>query len=231
MIVTIGGTKGGVGKTTTALQLALARTLTGSSILLVDGDRQGSALTAVSMRSEAARSPGLACVHYPDERVLRAQVQQQAPRYDDVIIDVGGRDSAALRAALLLSDILIVPVQPRSLDVWAFSDIAALVDGAQEARAERGRPPLRACAVLSMADTGASSDNTAAVEALAEHGQFTWIDAPIRRRKAFANATGLGLAVTEMTPRDAKACEEIAELVRNVFTIAGKLHTNAKGTV
>jgi chromosome partitioning protein len=146
-------------------------------------------------------------------------------------IDVGGRDSAALRAALLLSDILIVPVQPRSLDVWAFSDIAALVDGAQEARAERGRPPLRACAVLSMADTGASSDNTAAVEALAEHGQFTWIDAPIRRRKAFANATGLGLAVTEMTPRDAKACEEIAELVRNVFTIAGKLHTNAKGTV
>ncbi|MFL5286227.1 MAG: ParA family protein [Rhodopila sp.] len=77
MIVTVGSTKGGVGKTTIALQLALARTLAGSSVLLADGDRQGSALTAVSMRSEAARSPGLACVHYPDERVLRAQVQQQ----------------------------------------------------------------------------------------------------------------------------------------------------------
>jgi chromosome partitioning protein len=228
MIVTIGATKGGVGKTTIALQLALARTLAGSSVLLVDGDRQASALTAVAMRSEASRAPGIACVHYPEERVLQAQVQQQAPHYDDVIIDVGGRDSAALRRALLISDLIVVPVQPRSVDVWAFADIAGLVDRAQEERAERGRPPLRTCAVLSMADPGASSDNAAAVDALSEHSQFAWIDAPIRRRKAYANATGLGYAVSEMTPRDPKACEEVAELVRNVFTIADDLHTNPK---
>ena len=85
--------------------------------------------------------------------------------------------------------------------------------------------------MLSMADTGASSDNTAAVEALAEHGQFAWIDAPIRRRKAFANATGLCLAVVEMSPRDPKACEEIAELLRNAFSIAEKLHGKVKEMV
>jgi chromosome partitioning protein len=43
MIVTVGNTKGGVGKTTLAVQLALARTLAGRDVLLVDGDRQGSA--------------------------------------------------------------------------------------------------------------------------------------------------------------------------------------------
>jgi len=223
MIVTVGSTKGGVGKTTIALQLALAGTLAGRAVLLVDGDRQGSALTTIAMRSEANREPGLACAHYPDERVLRAQVQQQAPRYDHVIIDVGGRDSAALRMSLMISDLLLVPIPPRSLDVWAFADIAELVTDAQEARAERDRAPLRAFAVLSLADP-AGRDNAAAVEALAEHSQFAWFDAPIQRRKAFANATGLGLAVSEMVPRDPKACEEVARLFRNVFTIADSLH-------
>jgi chromosome partitioning protein len=45
MIVTVGNTKGGVGKTTLAFQLALARALSGRDVLLVDGDRQGSAQT------------------------------------------------------------------------------------------------------------------------------------------------------------------------------------------
>jgi chromosome partitioning protein len=179
MIVTIGSTKGGVGKTTLALQIALLRTLFGRKVLLVDGDRQGSALTAVSMRSDSGRQPGLSCVHFPDERALRSQVQQQAANYDDVLIDVGGRDSAALRMALLISDLLLVPVQPRSIDVWAFPDIAGLIDGAQEARADRDRLALRVLAVLNLADTGVGNDNAAARAALADHEQFRWTDAPV----------------------------------------------------
>jgi chromosome partitioning protein len=99
MIVTVGNTKGGVGKTTLAVQLALARTLTGRDVLLVDGDRQGSAQTAMAIRAQASRKPGLACVQYPEGRVLRDQVQHQARKYDDVVIDAGGRDSTPLRAA------------------------------------------------------------------------------------------------------------------------------------
>ena len=155
MIVTVGNTKGGVGKTTLAVQLALARALTGRDVLVVDGDRQGSAQTAIAVRAEAGRLPGLTCVHYPDGVVLRPQVMRQASKYDDVVIDAGGRDSTALRAALALSDLLIVPFLPRSIDVWALADIAALVD---EARGVRDG--LRAYAALNAADPGTSSDNT-----------------------------------------------------------------------
>lgn len=212
MIVTIGNTKGGVGKTTLALQLALARAIAGRDVLMVDGDRQGSAQMAVAIRGEAGRSPGLACVQYPDGAVLRAQVQRQAGKYDDVVIDAGGRDSAALRAALALSDLLIVPFLPRSVDVWALADIAALVAEASEIR-----DGLRAYAVLNAADPGTSSDNTEAAAALADFPRLTLLDAPIRRRKAFANAVGLGLSVDELAPRDPKACEELAALVSMVF--------------
>jgi chromosome partitioning protein len=183
------------------------------------------------MRSEANRKPGLSCVHYPDEKALRAQVIQQCEAYDDVVIDVGGRDSAALRMSLLLSDLIVIPVQPRSIDVWAFADMADLIDRADDTRAERGRPPLLSIAVLNLADSGAGADNASAIEALAEFSKVRWTDTPLRRRKAFANASGLGLSVAEMSPRDLKACSEMDALVGNVFTIAERAVSTLEETV
>ncbi|MEX3606063.1 MAG: hypothetical protein VB142_06520 [Burkholderia sp.] len=65
---------------------------------------------------------------------MRAQVTQQQSKFQDIIIDAGGRDSTALRAALVLSDVIVVPSQPRSYDVWALNYIAALVDEARSVR-------------------------------------------------------------------------------------------------
>jgi chromosome partitioning protein len=143
--------------------------------------------------------------------VLRDQVRLQAPRYQDVLIDAGGRDSGALRAALVLTDVLLIPFLPRSVDVWALADIAALVDEAGAVR-----DGLLAYAVLNAADPGASSDNTDAAAALAEFSQLALLDTPIRRRKAFANATGQGLSVDELTPIDPKASAELSALVNAV---------------
>ena len=123
MIVTVGNTKGGVGKTTLALNFAIARAIAGRDVWLIDGDRQGTAQTAITIRSEAGRQPLIACAQYADESTLRAQVQQVGPKFEDIVIDAGGRDSTALRAALVLSDVLVVPFAPRSLDVWALADI------------------------------------------------------------------------------------------------------------
>ena len=68
MIVTVGNTKGGVGKTTLAVQLALARASAGRDVLMVDGDRQGSAQMAVAIRAEANCAPGLAVSSTPTAR-------------------------------------------------------------------------------------------------------------------------------------------------------------------
>jgi chromosome partitioning protein len=215
MIVTVGNTKGGVGKTTLAVNLAIARALAGRDVWLIDGDRQGTAQTAISIRSDNGQQPGIACATYSDGPALRAQVQQQAGKFDDIIIDAGGRDSTALRAALVLSDVLIVPFQPRSYDVWALNDIAALVD---EARSVRDN--LRAVAVLNCADPGEySTDNIEAAAAVADVPQFEYLATPIRRRKAFANAAGAGLSVLEQRPADKKAVAEIEALIKALFNI------------
>ncbi len=213
MIITVGNTKGGVGKTTIAVNLAIARALTGRDVWLIDGDRQGTAQTAISIRAEAGHSPGIACATYPDGPTLRGQVQQQGSKFDDIIIDAGGRDSTALRAALVLSDVLLVPFQPRSYDVWALNDIAALVDEARSVR-----DGLRCFAVLNCADPGEhSTDNADAAAAVAEVSQFEYLPTPIRRRKAFANAAGAGQSVLEIKPQDAKASAEINALISALF--------------
>lgn len=213
MIVTVGNTKGGVGKTTLAVNLAIARALAGRDVWLIDADRQGTAQTAISIRADASHIPGIACASYPDGPTLRAQITQQQSKFQDIIIDAGGRDSTALRAALGLSDVIVVPFQPRSYDVWALNDIAALVD---EARSVRDN--LRAVAVLNCADPGEhSTDNTEAAAAVADVPQFEYLATPIRRRKAFANAAGAGLSVLEFKPHDKKAMAEMNALVSALF--------------
>lgn len=213
MIIAIGNTKGGVGKTTLAVQLAIIRATAGREVWLIDGDRQGTAAAAIAARSEAGKLPGIACAQYPDGPNLRAQVQQQRDKWDDIIIDVGGRDSTALRAALILADTLLVPFAPRSYDVWALDDMAALIDEARSVR-----DGLRAVAVMNQADPGDhSTDNAEAAAAVKEVPQFIYLPIPIRRRKAFSNAGGAGLAVSELTPRDTKAVAEISALANAVF--------------
>lgn len=213
MIITVGNTKGGVGKTTLALNIAIARALAGRDVWLIDGDRQGTAQTAISIRADSGVIPGISCASYPEGQALRAQVQQQSNKFQEIIIDAGGRDSSALRAALILSDVLLVPFQPRSYDVWALNDMAALVDEARSVR-----DGLRAYAVLNCADPGElSADNIEAAEAVAEVTQFEYLATPIRRRKAFANAAGQGLSVLEYKPHDNKATLELNALISILF--------------
>ncbi len=212
MIVTVGNTKGGVGKSTLAVQLAIARARAGRDVWLVDADMQGSAQTAIGLRADSGQQPGVSCAQFADMKLLRSQVPMQAPKYQDVLIDAGGRDNGALRTALILSDLVLIPFQPRSVDVWALESMGELVEEAQAVK-----PALRVFAVLNGADPSSSSDNADAAEALADYPQLKLLPVIIRRRKAFADATGLGLSVEERTPRDPKACAEIAALESTVF--------------
>jgi chromosome partitioning protein len=103
--------------------------------------------------------------------------------------------------------------------VWSLADIAGLIDRAQEAREDDGRPRLRVLAVLNLADPGDNRDTAETIETLAGFPQFAVAAAIVRRRKAIANAMAHGLAVAELQPRDPKACEEIEQLVSNVFNV------------
>ena len=208
MIVTVGNTKGGTGKSTIAINLAIAR---GGKVWMIDSDRQGTLKTAMLIRAQAGRLPAIPCDQICDGDNLYSMVTAKKGKFDDVVIDAGGRDSSALRAAMLLSDLVLIPFAPRSLDVWALADMNALV---AEARAVNNG--LRACAILSCADS-TGHDNRDAVEALADYPELAYLPTPISRRKSVANAVGMGLSVLEMKPKDEKAIAELKKLLHSVF--------------
>jgi chromosome partitioning protein len=211
MILTVGNTKGGVGKTTLALNLAIARAIAGRDVWFIDGDRQGTGLIALSIRAENEALPFIACAQYADGATLRQQVRQTGGKFQDIVIDAGGRDSSALRSALTLTDVLVIPFAPRSFDVWAFSEISKLIEEIKEVRGE-----FPVYAILNSADA-TGSDNAEAIEALAEYPQFTYLDAPVRRRKSISTSAGRGLSVFEHSPKDQKACEEMQNLVNMIY--------------
>jgi chromosome partitioning protein len=153
MIVNVGNTEGGTGKTTFVVQIALERQGAGRAVLLVDADRQGSAQKVMTMLVENGHKP-LACVQLAEGRLLRAQLAPLASQHDDTVIDAGGHDSEALRVAMLRADLLVVPVQPRGLDVFELATMAELIERAQDIRQDEGRPTLRVLAALSLADPG-----------------------------------------------------------------------------
>jgi chromosome partitioning protein len=214
MIITVGNTKGGVGKTTLAVNIAAARAQQGRDVLLIDGDRQGTAQIAVGIRANDDSLPGIACVSYPEGPILRTQVLQQKMKYDDIIIDAGGRDSTALRAALVLSDALLVPYRPGSFDVWALEDISALI---KEARSVRDG--LNVFAIINAADSNPHSiDNREAAEVIADFPELTLIPKHIVARKAWSNGAASGKCTLEMKPRDPKADADLERLISILFS-------------
>ena len=210
MILAVGNIKGGVGKTTLAVNLAIVRAAAGRDVLLVDGDEQRTALTFTDLRTDLLGEPGYTAVSLQGA-ALRTQVRQLSGKYDDIVIDVGGRDTGSLRAALTIAETLLIPVQPRSFDIWAVEQVAELV---AEARVLNDH--LRALVILNAADAQ-GRDNEDAAAALKEMQGLTFLTMVIGRRKAFPNAAAAGRAVTEHTPKDPKAIEELANLINALY--------------
>ena len=129
-IVLIGGEKGGTGKTTLATNLAAMLALQGKDVLLMDTDRQGTASFWAAVREEAEAEARIACVQKFGKGVA-SQVRDLAKRYDEIIIDAGGRDSMELRYSLGVCDRAYIPVQPFQFDIWTIRQMDELVSMAQ----------------------------------------------------------------------------------------------------
>ena len=114
MIVTIGGIKGGSGKTTVATNLACIAAGQGADVLLVDADNQETAFDFTNARkADNPGAPSYTCVKLTGASV-RTEVLAMSRKYDHVIIDAGGRDTTSQRAALAVSSALLIPCKPRS---------------------------------------------------------------------------------------------------------------------
>jgi chromosome partitioning protein len=212
MVLVIGGTKGGSGKTLLATNLTVFRAGEGHDVLLIDADEQGSAMDFTRQRQRRmAGEPGYTAIQTREADVA-VQVRRMSPKYGDIIIDVGGRDTASQRAALAVADRLLIPFSPTSVDLWTADTVVVLL---KEAR--MFNPHLNAYAIINKAFSR-GADNAEAAAILQEYPDYwMYLETLIGNRKAFSNAFGGGQAVMEYQPKDTKAMKEMRALYRHLF--------------
>lgn len=216
MIFVSGGIKGGVGKTTLATNMAILLAASGRDVLLVDADDQETASDFTILRNETLADFGGA--GYTSVKLhgiaVRTDTLRLAAKYDDVVIDVGGRDTAGQRAALSIADIYAIPFSPTSFDVWTLEKVASLI-----AEVRPFNEKLQTVCFLNRADAR-GQDNDEAIAIAREIPGLTYVDTSLGYRKAFRTAASQGLAVTEIKPPDQKAIAEINALFAAINEIS-----------
>jgi chromosome partitioning protein len=210
-----GGEKGGVGKSTIATHLAAMLSAERRDVLLLDTDTSGDASGWVAQRRE--RYPKAPVVHgMQNHGRVAASVRDAARRYDDVVIDAGGRDSEALRSAMTVADVMVLPLCPAQFDLWSASRMERLVD---EARAFH--PRLIALVVLNRASTNwANREVDEALAFLGDARGLSLAKSVLHDRKAFRTATAEGLATFELGARARQAADEAWSLYAELRALA-----------
>jgi chromosome partitioning protein len=206
MIITIGNSKGGVGKSTIACNLACMAAKENKKVLLVDADPQASSLNFRSIR-EADDIKATAITTPTLHKDLK-----EFTNFDLIIIDSGGRDSVIFRSAILAADILIIPVLPSVYDIWATSDTLEIV---QEAKVYNEKLIARFLLNMVMPNTIMARE---ALQALEEKKDIPILKNQLGARSSFKNGLISGQGVIEHDPKS-KAAQELEACYHEIMQL------------
>ena len=212
MIISFLNQKGGVGKTTISTNVAYALSQRGFKVLLVDSDPQHSASDWVSVRGDKE-------LPFTVVGISNASLRQQIPRmqeqdgYDFVLIDGAPRMTDLSRAAIIVSDLIVMPMRPSGFDIWATEELKTLVE---EARIFKPELMTAVCLNAVVNNTKLAKE----VMADMEDNDWSFFETTITQRVAFSNASTQGLAVMELDSNSV-AAKEIENLTDEIVALKG----------
>ena len=204
-IISVAQSKGGVGKSTLASQLAVACSDKGHRVKMVDLDQQASltAWAALRDRVEGAWSndvevkPGSAWrLPFILERLKREA--------DLVIIDGASNRDDDFSAMVNAADLILIPCQPTGFDLWATKALLA------------NRPDLLGRFLVVLNRMPARGKASALIRQEIEKLGWPLAAQHIGNRQAYVQAVGMGLGVTETAPAS-QAGQEIGTLALEIL--------------
>jgi len=200
--IVVGGQKGGVGKSTTAIGLAAEWLCRGRTVLLVDTDPQQTVTTWAALAEEAGHRA-------PVVRVLAAsklarELPRMAAAFDVTIVDTPPRQVEVQAHAMAVADFALLPSLPGAHDLWAlFQSMEAV------AAEMKRRPAMRAGLLLNRSNTRTVAARNA-IEQLGRQG-VALLNTRLSDRVDHTYASAAGQGVTVYAPRS-EAAREIRQL-------------------
>jgi chromosome partitioning protein len=214
MIVIVSSEKGGTGKTTISTNLAIMRAQKGADVFLIDADSQRSASDFFAVREQEGHHPSLCCAGISGPGTYD-EIRKLSQKFDDTVIDVGGRDTITLRKALLAADVAIIPFIPSQLDVWGLDRMDEIVHEAKILNEN-----LRAISVMNKVDSNPRimlKEEALTIAKDLKNIKFSGLT--VGYRVSYRRCIADGIAVTELqkSKKDEKAVAEMIGLYKEVF--------------
>ena len=209
MIISFLNQKGGVGKTTLSINVAMELALKKLKILLIDADPQNSSLDWASIR----KKDGLFTVVSITKPIIHKEVKKLVRDYDHIIIDGPPRIYDVAKSAIVSSDLVIMPVQPSPYDVWAASEVVNLIKEVSEPL--EGIKDIKCSFLINrkIVNTAVGRDVTQALE----HYKMDVFDSHICQRVAYVETAAEGSTVVENVDKDTLASREIRNLTAEIL--------------
>ncbi len=209
-VITVANSKGGVGKSTIAVNLAICAVKDGKSNLLIDSDPQGSSLSFRAIRE----SDDLKAVSITQPTIHKDI--ESFGNFDLIVIDAGGRDNTLFRSAITAAakGMLLIPVLPSQYDIWATEETFKML------KEIRVYLDIKAYAMFNqvIANTIISHEAKEALEELTQEDNIQLLDSVLYHRIAYKKSISDGLGVIECKPYD-KSANEIKSLYDEIKAI------------
>jgi chromosome partitioning protein len=217
-IITIASTKGGVGKSTIAVNIAVQLIRNGLSVALLDGDIQGSLskwnLVRESQIQEGVKLPSIFVANAQGETLLSIALDKSKQGFW-VLIDSAGVDSSSTRAILLKTDYVLTLSAPSPLDLWEIDTLLKLVQNLE--RAQNRKVPT----ILLFNKVGTAKGIQDALLFLSESNinPTHILNTSVKDRIVYQHSIREGKSVIEFTPSNSGAISEITNITNELINI------------
>jgi len=190
MILGVAHQKGGVGKSTLSITLAYQFGMSGLKTLLVDADELSTSSDWTRLRVENEIDSAPFTVVSLTGTAIHGQVSRLNSDYDMIVIDAPPRNAVTMKSIMVVSDLVLVPMQPSASDVWA---LRQLFDVKSEVEAVRGEGTVKTVFLLNRV-----VKNTLMLDSVnygLDDGENKILRTRIHQRQSIVNAWALGRTI------------------------------------
>lgn len=225
MIVSVCNEKGGSGKSTIAINLAIYLGSIGEKVLLIDADPQQSVAVFNRLRKESNEElKPLYDYAYSDLNPKKVNMDELSATYDCIVIDSGGRDSNEMRNAIIFSDLIIIPTSPTSdIDIAVVEKMVQLFE-----ESKKFNKKSKALITLSRATPNTFLAKKIELSKAFLRGllkgkeRIYLLKSTLHEREAFSKALSSGMGITEFVDDKSKAYQDFMEFFKELEKYANE---------